>query len=120
MPIGTPVLAAREGKIIKIIQNFDGIGFHSNFVHILHQDGQVSGYAHVKKNSVPVKVGDFVRRGQTIALSGLVGETIIPHLHFYVLNAEQNKSIPVSFHDVPGTGVPLAGHFYTSKNQKNY
>jgi murein DD-endopeptidase MepM/ murein hydrolase activator NlpD len=115
MPIGTEVLAAREGTILKIEQNFDGIGLNSNFVIIEHEDKTRAMYAHIKKEGAVVSVGDHVSQGQLIAYSGMVGQTVNPHLHFVVFNADETASLPISFSDVE-TGVPLAGHFYMSGN----
>ena len=72
----------------------------------------------LKKVSVKTRkdqLGDFVKQGQPIALSGMVGQTIFPHIHFVVFNKEDSASLPISFNDVPG-GIPLAGHFYVSGN----
>jgi murein DD-endopeptidase MepM/ murein hydrolase activator NlpD len=115
MPIGTEVLAAREGTVLKIEQNFDGIGFNSNFVIIEHEDKTRAMYAHIKKNGAVVSVGDYVNQGQLIAYSGMVGQTVNPHLHFVVFNSDETASLPISFSDVE-TGVPLAGRSYTSGN----
>ncbi len=115
MPIGTEVLAARDGKVAKVQDSFDGIGLDSNVVEVTHEDGERSAYAHIRHNGALVKVGDLVRQGQPIALSGMVGQAPGPHLHFLVINKEGTSSIPISFNDVPG-GVPLAGRFYTSGN----
>lgn len=115
MPNGTEILAARSGRVLKIDDGFDGIGLNSNLIEIEHEDGQRSGYAHIRHRGALVKVGDLVQQGQPIALSGMVGQTIFPHVHFYVLNKEGTSSIPISFSDVVN-GVPIAGHFYTSKN----
>jgi murein DD-endopeptidase MepM/ murein hydrolase activator NlpD len=112
---GTEILAAREGRVLEVIDRFQGIGRNNNFVRIEHEEGQRSGYFHIQYKSALVHVGDFVRQGQPVALSGMVGETSYPHVHFVVFNKEETNSIPVSFHDVPG-GVPLAGHFYQSEN----
>lgn len=116
MPIGTQVLAAREGTVIQVEDSFDGIGFNSNVIAIQHEDGERSNYAHIRHHGALAKVGDHVKQGQPIALSGMVGQAPGPHLHFLVVNKEGTVSIPISFSDVPGSGVPLAGHFYTSKN----
>lgn len=116
MASGTPILAARAGKVSKVEDSFDGIGFKSNYVIVQHEDGQSSAYAHIQNNGSLVKVGDVVSQGQPIALSGVVGQTIFPHVHFYVINPEGTTSMPISFQDVPG-GVPHAGRFYTSGNQ---
>lgn len=115
MPIGTPVLAARDGIVVQVIVEFDGIGPRSNLIILEHADGIRTGYAHLKKDGSFVKVGEQVVQGQTIGLSGLVGQTIFPHLHFFVTLQDGQTPVPISFKDVPG-GVPFAGHFYKSEN----
>lgn len=111
---GTEILAARAGRVVEVTDHFDWIGLNSNVLLIEHEDGERSGYAHIRYKSSLVKVGDLVKQGQPIALSGMVGQTIFPHVHFYVLG-KTGLSIPITFSDVPG-GIPLAGHFYTSTN----
>ena len=115
MANGTPILAARAGKVVEIEDGFDGIGLNSNFIILAHENGQSSGYFHIQNKSALVHVGDEVMQGQLIALSGMVGQTIYPHLHFVVFNKQKTESVPVSFSDVP-QGVPFAGHFYISGN----
>lgn len=116
MPNGAEVLAARRGRVFKITDNFEGIGLYSNSIEIQHDDGQFSIYAHISQNGAMVKIGDFVEQGQPIALSGMVGQTIFPHVHFLIINKERSMSLPTSFADVPG-GVPFAGRFYKSDNK---
>jgi murein DD-endopeptidase MepM/ murein hydrolase activator NlpD len=41
-------------------------------------------YAHLQPNTIRVKIGDRVRRGQVIALLGNSGNSDAPHLHFHV------------------------------------
>jgi murein DD-endopeptidase len=41
-------------------------------------------YAHLQPNSIRVKVGDRVRKGQVIGLLGNSGNSVGPHLHFHV------------------------------------
>lgn len=115
MAVGTEVLAARDGVVAKVEDSFDGIGLNSNVIEIEHEDGQRSAYAHIRYKGSLVKVGEIIKQGQPIALSGMVGQAPGPHLHFLVINKEGTSSIPISFNDVPD-GVPLAGHFYTSGN----
>lgn len=117
MSNGTQILAAREGVVVEIVQHHDGFGWQSNYIYIEHEDGTCSVYAHIQKNGALVSLGDEIKQGQEIALSGMVGLTIMPHLHFYVLNKSKTESIPISFQEVEG-GVPFAGHFYTSGNEK--
>jgi murein DD-endopeptidase MepM/ murein hydrolase activator NlpD len=115
MSVGTHVLAARSGEVVEVEDGLDGIGRLSNFVTIEHDDGTRAVYAHIRKGGAAVKVGDRVRQGQLVASSGMVGQTVFPHLHFVVTDHAGTASVQVSFADVPG-GVPLAGHWYTSQN----
>ena len=43
-------------------------------------------YAHLQPNSIRVKVGDKVRKGQVIGLLGNGGNSVGPHLHFHIGN----------------------------------
>ena len=88
---GTPVLAAREGVVMQVESDFDRAGLNlekyggrANFVRILHDDGAMSLYAHLKTDGALVRVGQRVRAGQQIGLSGNTGFTTGPHLHFAV------------------------------------
>jgi murein DD-endopeptidase MepM/ murein hydrolase activator NlpD len=90
-PVGTPVLAAREGVVMQLEAGFDRTGLdrdryagRANFVRILHDDGSMALYAHLKAGGVLVRVGQRVRAGQQIGLSGNTGYTTGPHLHFAV------------------------------------
>lgn len=115
MPNGSEIVASRGGRVFKIIDGFDGIGMNSNLIEIEHEDDQHSVYAHIRYQGALVKVGELVLQGQPIALSGTVGQTIFPHVHFFVINKEGTSSVSISFSDVVD-GVPLSGHFYTSRN----
>ncbi len=56
----------------------------ANRVEILHADGQVTRYLHLKKWSILVEQGDYVTCGQLLALVGSSGHSSTPHLHFAV------------------------------------
>ena len=58
-----------------------------NMVVIRHGEGEYSLFAHFKQNSIRVRVGDKVTRGQTIGLVGNSGNSTEPHLHFQMQNA---------------------------------
>jgi murein DD-endopeptidase MepM/ murein hydrolase activator NlpD len=89
--IGTPVLAAREGVVMQVENDFEKAGLNreryggrANFIRILHDDGTMALYAHLKSEGAMVRVGQRIRAGQQIGLSGNTGFTTGPHLHFVI------------------------------------
>ena len=78
-PTGTPIVASCGGTVAKAGWG-SGYGY---VVYINHEDGRQTRYAHLSK--VQVKVGQKVKQGQQIALSGNTGITSGPHLHFEIL-----------------------------------
>jgi murein DD-endopeptidase MepM/ murein hydrolase activator NlpD len=50
-------------------------------------NGHYALYAHKKAGSIPVRVGDQVKRGELVGLIGNSGNSEAPHLHFSVGNA---------------------------------
>ena len=58
-----------------------------NLVAIRHEGGWVTRYLHLKKNSIPVSVGDRVACGDRLGFVGSSGRSTFPHLHFAVLDA---------------------------------
>ena len=99
MPIGSPVTAAREGVVVQTLEGFPDGGPSENWVKIRHADGTLAAYSHL--HSVLVKVGQSVRAGDLIALSGNSGQTGgVPHLHFHVTPCSEPVScgtLPVTF-----------------------
>ncbi len=124
MPVGTGIYAARAGTVFEVTStNFEGgtdpeNAAAANIVHILHEDGTYAVYAHLNWNSIRVRPGDVVRRGEYIADSGNTGFSSGPHLHFAVLRNRGMgvESLPVVFEgangrDVtPETGMELAAY----------
>lgn len=86
MPVGTPIIAARGGVVVKTenSQNGRGTDPSGNFVRILHDDGTMGVYLHLKQGSVSVREGQRVAVGSPLALSGNTGNSSGPHLHFVV------------------------------------
>ena len=118
MPEGTPVLAARDGVVMTVDNDFFGAGLdmkkygdRANNVRIVHADGTMAVYAHLQLEGARVQVGDRVRAGQVIGLSGETGYTSGPHLHFCVQrNADMELvSIPFEFSGAQGAFKPEAG-----------
>ncbi len=86
----TPVLAAADG-IVTFVKDISDIGGpnpayweYTNFIVIMHSNGEYSRYDHLSYNSSMVKVGQRVRAGEEIAKVGMTGYTYLPHLHFQV------------------------------------
>jgi murein DD-endopeptidase MepM/ murein hydrolase activator NlpD len=101
MPIGSTVVAARSGIVSELEEGFpdgNGVVTQSNYVLVRHEDGTASVYFHLTRNGVLVELGQTVRQGEIIALSGQTGGngTIQPHLHFGVLGTS-GLTIPVTF-----------------------
>ena len=125
MPIGTDVLAARDGIVFDVAsKNYRGgldvarDGQAANIVRILHDDGTFSLYAHLNWNTIRVQPGERVRAGQYIADSGNTGFSSGPHLHFAVQKniGLRIVSLPVAFKGsgesdvVPATGDVLTAY----------
>lgn len=117
MPIGTAVLAVRDGVVLKTEARYeDGnrTPGQENYIFISHGDGTFSRYYHLTKHGVSVVVGKRVRRGQLIGRSGDTGASAGPHLHFDVTQgcAEWGcQTIPIQFRNA--TENPLvAGRMY--------
>ncbi len=87
MPIGTPVHAARSGKVVHLEDSHSDStrkAGEENVVIIRHDDGTYARYYHLTQKGVRVVIGDDVKQGQLIGLSGDSGASAGPHLHFDV------------------------------------
>lgn len=119
LPAGSPVLAARDGVVMHVAEDFFGggedmqrFGHRANHVRILHADGTMAVYAHLQAESVLVKPGRAVVAGEIIALSGNTGYSTGPHLHFVVQHnaAGELRSLPFRFDNGSEDGlIPRAG-----------
>lgn len=83
---GTPVYAAKSGKIVGSTGGY-GSGYGLSLV-LDHGNGQTSRYAHLSRFAAGL--GDVVSQGQLIGYSGNTGWSTGPHLHF---EARQNGSV---------------------------
>ena len=77
---GNPVYATGDGTVILVESDFYGYGNH---IEVDHGFGYVSRYSHLA--DMFAYVGQKVRRGDCIALSGKSGRVTGPHLHYEIL-----------------------------------
>lgn len=77
VPQGTEVHAAEDGEVAYAGSELKGYG---NLVLVRHDNGWVTAYAH--NDTLMVKRGDKVRRGDVIAKAGSTGQVDQPQVHF--------------------------------------
>lgn len=80
-PTGTPVLAAGEGRVISVGWNAG----YGNLVHIRHNGGYETKYAHLKYINKNIRPGALVSQRQVLGGVGMTGTATGPHLHFEVI-----------------------------------
>lgn len=78
-PIGTPVVAAKDGIVVTAGIRLSGYG---QMVDIQHADNTLTRYAHASR--IFVRAGQRVRQGETIMARGCSGHCTGPHVHFEV------------------------------------
>jgi murein DD-endopeptidase MepM/ murein hydrolase activator NlpD len=126
MKRGTKILATRDGVVVRVKQDGNKGGWnkkyrpYGNNVVIQHADGSRAGYWHLQFNGSLVKVGDSVKEGQAIALSGKTGYAALPHLHFLVWTFNGRgewQQVPTRFQTSKGIKYLRAMRKYRSTNQ---
>ncbi|PWF46683.1 M23/M56 family metallopeptidase [Massilia glaciei] len=81
-PTGTPVFASADGVVLVSAKGYRGEAIYGETVELSHGGGMRSLYAHLDRRRVAV--GEVVKAGQLIGLSGATGKVSGPHLHFEV------------------------------------
>lgn len=124
MPVGTPVHAARAGRVEVVVDRFGEGGLDPrlrdevNLVLIRHPDGTYGEYVHLRQGGVRVQPGQTVKARELLGYSGNSGYTQGPHLHFAVFRAvdgSQRETFPIRFRAREGASVePREGESYTA------
>ena len=128
MTKGTKVCAVRDGVVVRLKKDGNSGGSKvkyrkdGNYIVIQHEDSTRSGYWHLKHDSVFVKVGDVVKQGDIIGLSGRTGYSYFPHLHFIVWRYDKNEKwtqVGTRFQTQKGIRYLRPMRFYRNKTQNN-
>jgi len=111
---GQPVLAPVEGKIKAVetglSDNVPGqyeSAALGNFIMIEVEPDEYLFLAHLKSDSVTVRLGEVVKKGQVIAAVGNSGRTLEPHLHVHLQNTAEfpfSESLPLRFSNYSANG----------------
>ncbi len=122
LPVGSDILAAREGVVVEVVDGFSEGGLDptlkgkGNYIYIQHGDGTMAVYSDLNYHGIFVKPGDYVQKDQKIGISGDTGYTSNPIIHFAVLKTVRGGefvSIPVKMKTSAGIVDQLkAGEYY--------
>ena len=114
MPIGTPVFAADDGKVVAVDNNDRLIWNkyqYGKYILIDHNNNLSTLYGHLSAQTV--RIGDSVKKGDLIGYIGKTGYATGPHLHLglYWTPSIFMKSIPPAAGLVP-IGVTISPEDY--------
>jgi len=128
MPKGTPVLAAREGQVMRVVHGYTRGGNSpqyargANAVYILHADGTFAAYRHLSPDGL-IERGARVEAGAPIGYSGQTGDVPKPLLQFSVstlIERTRPNSLRIQLVDDRGKKItPLVGRSYPGPPSTN-
>jgi murein DD-endopeptidase MepM/ murein hydrolase activator NlpD len=90
---GEPIYAPGDGTVVTVKRNYFGYGRE---IVVDHGFGYQTRYAHL--NTMLVKVGDKVSRGDQIATMGNTGKSKGVHLHYEVIYRERRVN-PLNYYN---------------------
>ena len=100
LAVGTPIIAPGDGVVEHIAYQANGAG---RYIKIRHGGQYTTVYMHLSK--ALVKVGQSVKKGDRIALSGNTGRSTGPHLHYeFHINGHPVNPMTVK---LPGSGSSM-------------
>ncbi|MBM3502407.1 MAG: M23 family metallopeptidase [Alphaproteobacteria bacterium] len=117
---GIPVIASAPGVVRGVRDGLEDVNFREigdeavrgkecgNGVLINHNDGWVSQYCHLRKDSIVVQNGQEVKVGDRLGFVGMSGKAEFPHVHFEV----RYRGTPVD----PFTGATVGSGCDVPKN----
>lgn len=128
-----PVLAVADGEVVSVLEGLDDQlpgalpapatinikNVTGNHVVLKLEPHVYAFYAHLKKGSIQVKVGDKVSKGQELARLGNSGNTSAPHLHLHLMNTPSpigSAPIPYTYDLFTISGFLDPESFYGQEN----
>jgi hypothetical protein len=121
---GKPVIAVADGTVVgtrndlndqvpgALPANIPLDEADGNFVVLDIGSGLFVNYAHMRRDSVRVKLGERVRRGDQLGEVGNTGNSLAPHMHLHVMDGPgplTSDGLPYVFDSFTITGVDEAG-----------
>ena len=94
------IIAVADGTVSSVLNDFKEsatVSQHKspapeqasgNYISMKIANGQYAFYEHLKPNSIRVKPGDKVKKGDVIAQLGFTGQSTGPHLHFHLADRD--------------------------------
>lgn len=114
LSIGDTICSVDYGYVVGVIESYSEHGGrewidYANYITLYHPKSNLfTQYVHLAKDGSLVKLGDTIKRGQPIGISGMTGFTSSPHLHFNVKRALASKLISEKIDFIEGyKGVNL-------------
>lgn len=96
MPQGSLICAARAGNVYQLRKE-QKKAEDALFVRIQHDDGTIADYHHLQAGSFNVDVEQRIENNQCFARVGNTGITTGAHLHFAILQEQEDKLISIPF-----------------------
>jgi len=81
-PRGTEIFATADGKVIEVSKATVEAGY-GNHIEIDHGNGFITRYAHIE--TIQVRQGQKIVKGDVIGTIGNSGGSIAPHLHYEIV-----------------------------------
>jgi Peptidase family M23 len=130
---GADVIAVADGKVVGTMKDLDDQkpgalpaistitleNVDGNHVVLDLGNGVYAFYAHLQRDSIPVFVGDHVKRGQLLGKLGNTGNTSAPHLHFHLMDSPStlaSNGLPYVIDSFAFEGAVPAAKFEKSEN----
>ncbi len=98
------VIAYDSGVVEIVVNNYKGPNHrlkgtpsYGNFIKIRHPDGKKTLYAHLKYGSITVFPGQWINKGQRLAVMGNTGNAYGIHLHFEMRQSNEVNENPYNY-----------------------